>query len=256
MKNMLPIYKKEIKSYLYSPIAYVVAFMFLLISGYFFYFLVYNYAEFSTATMRMQYMDYELNPSELIFNPLISNIAIVLIFLIPLLTMKVFAEEKKHGTIELLFTYPVTDWEIIMGKFLALLTIYFIMIAFTFLYPLILSKLAEIEVGVVLSGYIGIILFGMACIATGLFASSLTENQIIAASITFGILLLLGLLPWSANVSNQTLQNIFNQISLLKHIENATKGIISTRDIIYYFNYSFVFLFFTARVLESRRWRG
>jgi ABC-2 type transport system permease protein len=256
MKNAWPVYRRELRAQFLSPIAYVVAAFFLLLAGYFFATLVLAYADYSQQAMRFGYLDQEMSVTEWVFGSLVSNLAIVLIFMVPMLTMRLFSEEKKTGTIELLFTYPVTDREVILGKFAAVLTFYLVMLAITLAFPLYLSRISDLALGPIFAGYLGLILFGAACLACGVFASSLTSNQIVAAAVTFGILLFVGLLAWSVNVSSPVLKEIITHLSLLKHVENFGKGVLDTRDVVYLLNFTFVFLFLTARTLESKKWRG
>jgi len=189
MKNAWPIYRRELSAQFYSPVAYVVAAFFLLLAGYFFVTLVLHYSDYSQQAMQYSYYMEELDLTEWVFGALVSNLAIVMIFMVPLLTMRLFSEEKKQGTAELLFTFPVTDREVIMAKFGAAFTVYLAMLAITLIYPIYLSTVADTDIGPFLAGYLGLILFGAAAISCGVFASSLTENQIISAAITFGILL-------------------------------------------------------------------
>ena len=257
MKNFLPVFKKELKTYFTSPIAYVLITMFLLVSGYFFY-NIYSFFNYVVFSMNMQgggLMD-QINLTEMVCRPLYSNIVIVILLMLPLLTMRLLAEEKKMGTIELLLTYPVRDSEAILGKFAACLAVYGVMLAGTFLYPVLLSVFGEVEWGPVLSCYLGLFLAGGAFISVGLLISSLTENQIVAGAGTFGILLLFWLLGASEKLVSPEVGAVLKHLSLLEHFEQFTKGVIDTRDILYYLNFTFFMLFLSLRSLESKKWRG
>jgi len=257
MRNFLPVFKKELKTYFYSPIAYVVTAMFLLISGYFFYniYSFFNYVVFSMGMQRSSMMN-QINMTEMVCRPLYSNIVIVILLMVPLLTMRLLAEEKKMGTIEMLLTYPIRDGEVIMGKFSACLVVYIVMLAGTFLYPAMLAIFGEVEWGPLLSSYTGLLLVGGAFISVGLFISSLTQNQIIAGVGTFSALLLFWLIGASEKLVSPAVGVVLKDLSLLSHFEQFAKGVMDTRDVIFYLNFTFFFLFLTLRSLESSKWRG
>lgn len=257
MKNLFYIFKKEMAAYFYSPIAYVVTTIFIIISSYFFFtiFSFYNFIVFSVG-MRASQMGPQLNIMEMVLRPLYSNIAIVLLLIVPLLTMRLFSEEKKLGTIELLFTYPIRDSEMIMGKFLACLAVYGIIVSPTLVYPMMIHFFGHVGWGPVFSSYLGLLLMGSSFISVGILLSSMTENQIVAACLTFGILLLLWVIDTSERFVGPTLGLILKDLSFLSHFENFSKGVIDTRDIIFYLNFSFLFLFLTLCSLESKKWRS
>lgn len=270
MRNVIVVCKNELAAYFYSPIAYVVLTIFLLVAGYFFFMLAQGYALDSQAVMSNPYDPYvmqflaqfPLNATERVFNPLFGTLSIVMIFLLPLLTMRLLAEEKKNGTFELLLTYPLRDLETVLGKFLACVMMYTLMLALTLLYPLLLASIggsapgAEgglIDVGPLVTGYLGMLLSGSACIAVGLLASSLTANQIVAAVMSFGILLLLWLVGGS---DAGELSVILREISILEHFQSFSRGTIQSHDVVYYVNVIVLCLFLTLRSLKSHTWRG
>ncbi|MBI3752689.1 MAG: ABC transporter permease subunit [Deltaproteobacteria bacterium] len=259
MRNFFLIFKKEFKSYFASPIAYVVITMFLILSGYFFY---NTLALFSTisfqATLNPMLAKQVglLNITESVVRPLFGNISVILLLIVPLLTMRLFSEEKKSGTIELLLTYPITDMEVLLGKFLACMAVFAIMIALTILYPLMIIAFGQPETGPIITGYIGLLLVGASFVSLGIFASSLTENQIIAATVAFGLLLLFWMISFSASLAGQTLGDVLLYISLTAHLDGLAKGVIDTEDIVYYLIFITLFLFLTLRILESKKWRG
>lgn len=253
-----PIFKKELRIFFTSPVAYVILAIFLLVMGWFFSQIFQYYAQATVrAGMSPMMGQPELNTTDGILRPLFSNIAVILLLsLMPLLTMRLFAEERRSGTIELLLTYPVRDGAVLLGKYLAALTLYALMIAFTLAYPAILVYFARVEGGPLLTGYLGLLLMGAMFLAVGVFASSLTENQIVAAIVTFGILLMFWVIGWTSEFAGQPLGAILAHLSLLEHNENFSKGVIDTRDVIYYLNFTALGLFFTLRSLEARRWSG
>ncbi len=244
-------------AYFYSPIAYVVITIFIIISGYFFFNIMsfYNFITFSIG-MRASQMGSQLNVVEMILRPLYSNIAIVLLLIVPLLTMRLFSEEKKQGTIELLFTYPIRDGEMVMGKFGACLAVYGIMLLTTFIFPVMIHFFGYMEWGPVFSTYLGLLLMGASFISIGILFSSTTENQIVAAVSTFGILLILWVIDTSERFAGPGLAVVLKDLSIISHFDNFAKGVIDTRDLIFYLNFSFLFIFLTLRSLESKKWRG
>lgn len=256
MRNVVPIFKKEMKSYFYSPIAYVVLTIFLALTGYLFFTNFAFFALVSRQAVQNPQLMRQLSVTDSVFTPLLGNMGIILLLMIPLLTMRLFAEEKKQGTMELLFTYPLRDSEILMGKFLACLAVYAIMLALTALYPLLMALFGQPDVGPILTGYLGLLLLGASFIAMGLLASSLTQNQIVAAVITFGVLLIIWVIGWASTYLGPSAGKILSHISLIEHLNNFSRGLINTKDLVYYLNFSAVCLFLTLRALESHRWKG
>ena len=230
--------------------------IFLLIGGYFFYSI---FAFFTLASMQSAMnpqMARDLNVTDSVMRPLFSNISVILLLLMPLVTMRLFAEERRSGTIELLLTYPVRDGAVLAGKYLAALVLYAIMIGLTLLYPGIVVYFARLEWGPVLTGYLGLLLMGATFIAVGVFASSLTENQIVAAITTFGALLIFWILGWSADYAGGTAGRVLQFLSILEHNDSFSKGVLDTKDVLYYLNFTVLALFLTLRSLEARRWKG
>ncbi len=185
VRGWLAVVRKELTIYFGTPIFYITGFFFLLLAGYFFYTNVIYYSIISFQAAQQvsnPQIAAQLNPQQRVFQPLFSVLAIILLFLVPFITMRLMAEEKRSGTAELLFTYPLTDWAVIAGKFGAALLIYLILLAFTVSYPLVFGLIIQLDWGVLGTGYLGLVLLGAACLSLGLFASSLTENQIVAGS--------------------------------------------------------------------------
>ncbi len=251
-----PIFKKELLLYFTSPVAYVVFTIFLLIVGYFFYSI---FAFFSMASMQAAMnpaFARDLNVTDGVMRPLFSNVSVILLLLMPIVTMRLFAEERKSGTIELLLTYPVRDGAVLIGKYLAAFALYGVMLAATLLYPAIVLYFARLEWGPLLTGYLGLVLLGGTFLAVGLLSSSLTENQIVAAISTFGVLLILWVINWSADYAGGLTGKILSHLSIIEHFESFSKGVLDTRDVIYYVNFMILALFLTLRSLEARRWNG
>jgi gliding motility-associated transport system permease protein len=251
-----PIFKKEMRLYFTSPVAWVIITMFLLIAGYFFYSIFAFYTLASMQSAMNPQMARELNVTDSVLRPLFSNVSVILLLLMPLITMRLFSEERRSGTIELLLTYPVRDGAVLIGKYLAALALYAIMLALTLLYPGIVLYFARVEWGPLLTGYLGLLLMGATFLAVGIFASSVTENQIVAAITTFGTLLLLWVVGWSAEYVGGPWGRVLSHLSILEHFDTFARGVLDTKDVIFYLDVTVVALFLTLRSLETRRWKG
>jgi ABC-2 type transport system permease protein len=251
-----PIYKKELRLYFTSPVAYVLLTIFLLIAGYFFYNIFGFFTRASMQTAMNPGMGRDLNVTDSVLRPLFSNMSVILLLLLPLVTMRLFAEERRAGTIELLLTYPVRDGAVLVSKYLAALTLYGIMLAGTLAYPAILLYFTRVEWGPLATGYLGLLLMGAMLVGIGIFASSLTENQVVAALIAFGISLMFWIVNWSAEFAGGPLGTVLTHLSILEHNDTFSKGVLDTKDVIYFVDFTALFLFFTLRSLEARRWAG
>lgn len=250
MKAIFTILKRELKSYFASPIAYIILVVFLVLSGIFFFFYLESFIR-SQFDPRFQLFREKLNLNEFVIRPYFGTTSVVLLFMIPLITMRLIAEERKNFTAELLFTSPVRVSQIVFGKFLASFSLFALMVALSAIYLVVLRVYGNPDLGPVLSAYLGLSLLGGSLISAGLFASSLTENQIVAAVISFGILLVFWILGASSDADN----SILGYISIINHLDNFTKGIIALRDTIYYLSFIFFGLFLTYIMVESQRWR-
>ena len=256
MKNLFALIGKELKVYFISPVAYVVGAVFLIIIGFLFYNIVAIFSRQSLQFMRLQGMTPQLDIHEAVFRPTFLNMGVVLLLVVPILTMRLFAEEKKLRTNELLMTSPLTITEIVLGKYLASFLVYAIFLALTLSMPLLVGIYSTIDWGPLLSSYLGLLLLGGAFLSVGLFASSLTENQIIAAVISFGILLCLWILSVAARtIGSATLGGLLNYLSLYEHLDHFIRGLVDTSDLIFYLSFIAFGLFLTHRVVESQRWK-
>ncbi|MBI2081591.1 MAG: ABC transporter permease subunit [candidate division NC10 bacterium] len=250
------IFKKELRAIFASPVAYVVMVVFLALSGYFFWGFLARFTFYSLQASMNPALGGGLNVMEFVLGPLFHNMSIVMLLMMPLFTMRLFAEERKTGTLELLLTYPVRDGAILLGKFLAVVVLLFCMLGLTVTYPLLLLAFTTPEPLPILAGYLGLILVGTAFLSVGLLASALTENQIVAGSVAFGALLLVWVIGWSAEVAGGTVGRVLGHLSFLNHFEAFARGVVDTKDLIYYFNVTGVFLFLTLKAVEARRWRA
>ncbi len=226
------------------------------IAGYFFYTAVAYYSLISFQAAQNAFMGGQVNLNEMVIKPLMDDISVILLLIVPLLTMRLIAEEKKNGTMELLLTYPLRNLAILLGKFAATLLVLVILLAVTLIYILLLSWVGEFEWGVVWAGYGGLVLMTAGFVALGLFVSALTQNQIIAAVLGFGALLLFWMIGWAGALSGPVVGNVVNYLSILEHLDSFTKGVLDTRDIGYYLTFSAFFIFLTLRYLDSQKIRG
>ncbi|HOU17013.1 MAG TPA: ABC transporter permease subunit [Candidatus Marinimicrobia bacterium] len=255
MSNLLAIYKRDLKGYFFSPIAYVVIGLFLLVNGIFFYVLLSSFLEYSYAVM-IQRQGYPINVNLLMIRPFFQNMSVIVLFVIPMITMRSFSEEKKSGTMELLLTSPLTNWQLILGKFLASFTLYFVMVMVTFLFMVFLFIWGNPSLVPILISYLGILLMGLVLVALGNFISSLTENQIVAAVGTFGATMFLWVIGFAGDFAGKVFGEIFKYLSIVNHFDDFSKGVFDTNHLVYYLSLTFLMLFFTYQSIESSKWRG
>lgn len=257
VKNIWQLAGKEIYAMFVSPIAYVVLTSFLLLGGWFFFNLLFRFASLLALYNGLQNVEglSRLNLNEHVMAPLLHNLSIMLIFIVPLITMGTIAEEKKNGTDELLLTSPVSVSQIILGKFLGVALFILVMISVGGVYPVILLIFGNPERGILLSGYFGLLLLALSFASVGLLTSSMTENQIIAAVSSFVTLLLLYTLSWPADKVGAALGRLLEYLAIVDHFGSMVRGIVDTRDLTYFATLILASLFFSRRCLESSRWR-
>jgi len=255
MRNIWAVCKKEIKTYFTSPIAYVAITVFLVLVGFFYYSLIWYFNSQSMQMARNPYYLQQMNINQMVFSPLFHNISIILLLMIPLLTMRLLSEEKKIKTDELLHTSPLSVNQIILGKYFASLFVLLIMLLLVGILTFLTFIYGNPELKPILAGNLGLLLMGAAFMAVGIFFSSLTENQIVAAVLTFGALLLFWVLNWASYSAGGIWKDVLNYLSFFQHFDDMTKGILDTTDIVYYLSFIFFGLFLTHSVIQSRRWR-
>lgn len=256
MRNIMTIIGKELKTYFVSPIAYVVVAVFLVVVGFLFYNIVSIFSNQSVQFMRFQGFLPQVDIHAALFRPTFLNMSVVLLLVMPILTMRLFSEEKKARTTELLMTSPVSILEIVLGKYFASLIVFVMMLLLTLPLPLFVSQYAAVQWSTLWTNYLGIFFVGSVFLAFGLFASSYTENQIIAAVISFGIFLILWLLRFaSQNVGASPLGDFLSFLAVVEHLDNFLKGVIDTRDVAYFLSSTILGIFLTHRVVESQRWK-
>jgi len=255
VNNILAIAHKELKSYFSTPIAYIVIGFFALLFGYFFYVML---VIFNQQSLQLGGVEGggNVDINQQLIRPLFLNASVILLFVLPLVTMRTYSEEKRSGTIELLLTSPVTDVEIIIGKFLGAITLYAAMLAITVIHVGLLFSYGNPEWKVVVTGYLGLLLMGGCFISVGLLISSLTKNQIVSGMVTFAVFLLLWVINWPASFAGPQTQNILNYLSITDHFDDFTKGIVDTKHLVYYFSVMAFGLFLTARSVDTERWKG
>jgi ABC-2 type transport system permease protein len=257
MGNVIAIAQKELKSYFSSPIAYIVIGLWALLYGYFF---VAILSFFVRQSMQMSQFGMQgpqaMNVNQQLIRPLLQNVTILILFLMPMVTMRTYSEEKRSGTIELLLTAPVTDFQIIMGKFLGAMFLYAIMLAVTAIHIGLLFVYGQPEWKPIVTAYLGLLLLGGCFIALGLLISSLTSNQIVAGMVTFAVFLLLWVITWIGSFSGPTVDKLTTYLSIIDHWDDFGKGVIDTTHVIYYLSFITFGLFLTAKSVDSERWRG
>lgn len=260
MKKTFAVFQKEIKHFFYSPIAYIVIAAFTLIAGIFFYLYLSSFVEAALMDMyrsqQFRQPPQRFNINLQLIRPFFWNLALISLFVLPLVTMRLYSEEKRSGTVELLYTTPLSVTNIVLGKFFAGVVFYLIMLIPTFLFMGLLFIYGDPEVGPVISGYLGLLLLGSAFISGGLFISSLTENQIIAAIGGFGLSLLLWVIGWAANFSGPGLANVLNYLSIINHFEDFAQGVIDTKHLFYYLLFCVFGVYLTFKSVESIKWRS
>jgi ABC-2 type transport system permease protein len=255
VKNVLLICEKELKSYFASPIAYCCMALFALIFGFGFYTATRDFIRFSFQA-QMSGQQQTMNVNEQIIRPLLGFASTVALFLIPMISMRLFAEEKRSGTIELLLTSPVKDIEIILGKWFGSLALYLCVLAMSMINVAMLFAWGKPDLKPVLVAYFGLILQGACLLAIGTFISTTTKNQIVAGGVTFFVCLLLWLLSWFTAFDSSATAQVVNYLSIVTHMENFSKGVLDSKDAIFYLSMIFFSLFLTARAMESLRWRA
>jgi ABC-2 type transport system permease protein len=256
MRSLYAVFKREVKAYFTLPIAYVMMGGLLLVVGFLYYLYFNGFLRMSFEAMRNPMFASELDISTMVVGSTIGTLGVVSVFTLPLLTMRLWAEEKRTGTAELLLTFPLRDSGIVFGKFFAALAVYVVLLLCTFVYPLLAAWFSTIDPGPILAGYLGTLLLGAALLAFGFLCSTWTENQIVACVFAWAGFLVFWLIGHAAEFAGGNLGKFFTQISMANHHENFVKGVIQTQDVAYFVLFTGFCLFLTLRSIESTRWRG
>jgi ABC-2 type transport system permease protein len=255
VRNIWTVCRRELYSYFVSPIAWVLLTIFAFLSGVFTYIITASFVRASLES-QMSGQSMPMNVNEQVIAPLFSNMAVVGLFLIPLISMRLFAEEKRQGTIELLVTSPVHDTEIVLGKWLSAVLMYASLLFVLLLDYSFLFVYGHPDWKPVATGFLGILLQGGCLLALGTFISTLTKNQIVAGAVGFALALLLWILNWTTSFGNSETVQVLNYISIVSHMDSFSRGVIDTKDLVYYLSMIFLGLFLTTRSIESLRWRS
>jgi len=254
MRNIAAIAQRELRSYFASPIAYVLIGFFALLFGYFFYALL---SFFERQSMQMGMAGGQtMNVNQMLEGPLLMNATVILLFVFPLITMRTYSEEKRSGTIELLLTSPLTDLQIILGKFIGAMLLYAAMLGVTLIHMAMLFAYGTPEWKPIATGYLGLLMMGGCFISVGLLISSLTKNQIVAAMVTFAVFLMLWVINWIGSFVGPTTQAVLQHLSITEHFDDFAKGIVDTKHLVYYASFMAFGLFLTMKSVDSERWRG
>ena len=253
MRNIIAIADRELRSYFSSPIAYIIIGFFLLPFGVFFYLYL---AAFVRQGLQQAQFGGAMNINQNVIRYVLQNASVIILFIMPMITMRTYSEEKRSGTIELLLTSPLTDVEIILGKFFGALGLYIAMLSVTLPYMGILFYYGNPEWRPLVAAYLGLLLMGGAFVSLGLLISSTTNNQIVAGIVSFVVFLLLWIVGWFADSAGPTIGPITSWLSITEHFDDFSKGIIDTKHVLYYLSLITFGLFLTAKSVDTERWRG
>lgn len=246
MSSFLAVFERELRAYFFSPMAYVILTFFLIGNGIVF-------------TLIVSYLNdprfgQQITPFQLFFDSFFYWL--VLLMAIPILTMRLISEELKTGTIEPLMTAPVSEGQVVLAKYFAALAFYVFLWLPTLAYAFIISRSSDLDWGPVFGGYVGVLGMGAMLLAVGLFASTFSKNQIVAAMGTFALVFGIFVLSFLENLaSGETAKSVLGYVNLLQHMEDFAKGVIDTRHLVYYVTTAALFLFLTSRALAARKWR-
>ncbi len=255
MRNAWIIAKRDLGSFFNSPIFYVITTVFLIIYSFIF-FNILNFFSFqSLQSGQLQAMGMKLSLNEMVIEPSLQNMSVILLMIIPVITMRSFADEKKMKTFRLLLSSPVPLREIVFGKFLACMIVVTVMIAISSYSVGFLFLLGSPEIGPIVTGYLGVLLMAGCYVSVGVFASSLTDNQIVAAVLTFGFSLFMWVIGWGAQAVGATTGQVLQFLSIVDHMDRFLKGMVDTSDLVYFLSFILLSLFLCHRVLDSNRWR-
>lgn len=258
MRNAFVLARKDFAAYFTSWSGVVIFVFFFVLSGIFFSFLLLNYSKISFDAARTAYQNVQgLGLTRFVFGSFFLNLGALLIFLVPIFSMHAIAEERKMETLELLYTYPVSDFEIVWGKFLGMVWFFEFLLLPTLLYLGFVHWVGgQIDWGPVLVGYLGFWLLGNAYLSLGLFISSLTESQVVSAIVTFSCLIIFWILDWISGLVDGYWAHFFRALSPLAHYREFTLGILDLSNLVYFVFFNLYFLFLTLRSIETRNWKG
>ena len=255
MRNALVIAGRDLAAYFASPLFYIVTAVFLVIQSFMFFNILNLFSYQSYQVDRLRQMGLTLNINELVIEPSLLNMGVILLLIAPLITMRSFAEERRNKSLPLLLSSPVSLGEIVMGKFLACVAVVGLMVLLSSYNIGLVMAVGDPETGPIVTGYLGLLLMVGCYISIGIFASSLTDNQLVAAMISFGFVFMMWIIGWAAQAAGPTTGRVLEHLSLVNHLQNFTRGVIETADLVYYLSFMAFMLFLTYHILDSRRWR-
>lgn len=260
MRNILAIVDRELRAYFVSPVAYVVLTIFVLLSGVFFQMIITQMIRMAQViALQSQRFGGPPQPIDMpgqISQQYFGTLSVILLFMLPMITMALFSEEKKRGTIELLLTVPVTDLQVVLGKFLSAVAFYGIMLTTTLVPVSILFLYGDPAWGPLLNSYLGLFLYGVGLLALGLFISTLSDNQIVSGVMSFGLILLLWMVDVLGQSTSTLTRAVMTHLSILTHLGDFMNGVLATSNVVFYLSMTFLGLFLTFRSIDSMRWRG
>ena len=257
MFKVIAIAGHDMKSSLHSFSFYLLMCFFFGVTGYFFwanlsYFSLVSFQAATNLAARIE----GLNMTEAVLSPFLSNVGALMLLLVPILSMRSFSEERRQGTLELLYTYPVSETQILLGKYFSMIGFVFVLILPTVVYfPLAQSVGAKFELDSILTGYLGLLLIGASFAALGIFVSALTPNHMVSAGIGFALILFFRIVGWVADWTSPAIGKIFHELSLIDHFRDFSFGVIDTKDIVFYVLFIVFFLFSTLCAMEIRTWK-
>lgn len=255
MRGAFTIARRELGAYFSTAVGWLSLLSFLVLTGFFFASMVSFYSLQSTEAAFNPMMAEPLDLDQYLVAPFYANMAVILLFVCPGLTMRLFAEDQRQGSLDLLLTSPVPSWQVVVGKYLGAFGFVVVMLLSTAHYPLILMWLGTPDLGVLACSVLGVLLLAGAFLAVGLLASSLTENQVVALLLSFGMLLLLWVVAWADPAASSGWQKVLAYLSIMNHLEQLTRGLLHTKDVVYYLSFIGFFLFATTQRLEVMKWR-
>ncbi|NNF06709.1 MAG: ABC transporter permease subunit [Candidatus Eisenbacteria bacterium] len=250
MRSVWLIFQREFQAYWTSPVAYVVLAMFLILSGFFF------FGEFSRFVDFSQRGGSGVDVNQMLIRPYFYTVSVMILFLLPLVTMRLFAEERRQGTLEVLLTTPATEFSLVLGKFFAALGLFAVMMLGSVVHIGLLFIFGSPDLAPVLTGFLGLFLTGAVYIAIGVLLSSLTQNQVVAAAISFSLFLALWLFYWIGGLTSGSLSKVLLYTSLAGHFENFGRGVLSSSDFVFYLSWIVAGLFGATQVVQSTRWKA
>ncbi len=256
MRNILAIAHKELRSYFASPIAYIIIGLFSLLYGYFFVVMLQYFVRAGMNMGQFGAPQQSMNVNQDMLRPVLQNVTVLLLFVLPAMTMRSYAEERRSGTIELLLTSPLSDLQIVLGKFFGALALYAVMLAVTLIHIGVLFIYGSPEWKPIMTSYLGLLLLGGSFLSVGLFISTLTTNQIVAYITTFSVFLMLWVISWIGGFSTGIFTDVTAYLSIIEHFDDFSKGVIDTTHVLYYLSLIMFGLFLTAKSVDTERWRG